>query len=71
VKVVTTSAGTISVIPYDDGIAKGVQIQLNEETVVMLDVYKPGPHEREGEARVLVYASPDLDEPTHCITLNR
>lgn len=65
-----TSAGEITTRFYDDGIAKGVQILLNNEIVAMLDVYEPLDGETEGEARVLVYCKGD-DEPTHCITVNR
>ena len=67
-----TSAGTISTKFYDDGIAKGIQIYLDDNIVAMLDVYEPSEGETEGEARVLVYQkAPDFDEPTHCITINR
>jgi hypothetical protein len=67
-----TSAGTITTRFYDDGIAKGIQVLLDDEIVVMLDVYEPSEGEIEGEARVLVYhKSPEFDEPTHCITINR
>ena len=64
---IQTSAGKITTRFYDDGIAKGVQIHLNDEIVAMLDVYEDEP---EGEARVLVYCNSD-DEPTHCISINR
>ena len=67
-----TSAGTITTQFYDDGIAKGIKIFLDDEIVAMLDVYEPSEGEIEGEARVLVYQkAPDFDEPTHCITINR
>ena len=67
-----TSAGQISVVSYDDGIAKGVKIFLGDAIVAMLDVYEPIEGETEGEARVLVFQkAPDFDEPTHCITVNR
>jgi hypothetical protein len=62
-----TSAGEITTRFYDDGIAKGLQVYLNDELVAMLDVYEDEP---EGEARVLVYCNDD-DEPTHCISINR
>lgn len=65
-----TSAGEITTRFYDDGIAKGIQVYLNDELVAMLDVYEPLNDETEGEARVLVYCKDD-DEPTHCITINR
>lgn len=67
-----TSAGKITTRFYDDGCAKGIQIFLDDEIVAMLDIYEPTGEEIEGEARVLVYQkSPDFDEPTHCITINR
>ena len=67
-----TSAGIITTRFYDDGIAKGIQIYLDDDIVAMLDVYEPSEGETEGEARVLVYnKAPELDEPTHCITINR
>ena len=65
-----TSAGTITTRFYDDGCAKGIQIFLDDEIVAILDVYETSEGETEGEARVLVYKK-DLDEPTHCITINR
>ena len=65
-----TSAGESTTRFYDDGIAKGIQIYLNNELVAMLDVYEPQEGETEGEARVLVYCNND-DEPTECITINR
>ena len=34
-----TSAGTITTKYYDDGIAKGVQILLDDTVVAMLDVF--------------------------------
>ena len=70
--IMQTSAGKITTRFYDDVCAKGIQIFLDDEIVVMLDVYEPAEGETEGEARVLVYQkAPDLDEPTHCITINR
>jgi hypothetical protein len=67
-----TSAGVITTRFYDDEIAKGIQIYLDDEIVAMLDVYEPIGNEIEGEARVLVYQKkPDFDEPTHCISINR
>lgn len=65
-----TSAGEITTRFYDDGIAKGIQVYLNDELVAMFDVYEPNEGETEGEARVLVYCNGD-DEPTECITINR
>lgn len=65
-----TSAGEITTRFYDDDIAKGIKVYLNNELVAMLDVYEPNESETEGEARVLVYCNGD-DEPTECITINR
>ena len=65
-----TSAGTITIRYYDDGIAKGVQILLDDTVVAMLDVFEISVGEMEGEARVLVYNT-DCDEPIECITINR
>lgn len=65
-----TSAGVITYDFYDDLIAKGIMIYLNDKIVCALDVYEPLEGETEGEARVLVYCNDD-DEPTECITINR
>ena len=65
-----TSAGKITTKYYDDGIAKGVQILLDDTVVAMLDVFESSAGEMEGEARVLVY-NKDCDEPIECITINR
>lgn len=68
----TTSAGKITTSFYNDEIAKGIQVYLDDTIVAMLDVYEPVEGETEGEARVLVYRQdPDFDEPTHCIPINR
>ena len=71
----TTSAGVITTRFYDDGIAKGIQIFLDDEIVAMLDVYEPSEGETEGEARVLVYrkeyAEDEEEAPIACITINR
>ena len=64
------SAGTITTRYYDDGIAKGVQILLDDTVVAMLDVFDPSAEEMVGEARVLVYHQ-DCAEPIECITINR
>lgn len=70
-----TSAGVISTRLYDDGMAKGIQILLDDTIVAILDVYEPSEGEAEGEARVLVYKKEyDEDEeeaPTECVTINR
>ena len=68
----STSAGKITTCFYDDEIAKGIQVYLDDIIVAMLDVYEPVGGETEGEARVLVYRlDPDCEEPTHCIPVNR
>ena len=65
-----TSAGKITTKYYDDGIAKGVQILLDDTVVAILDVFETSAGEMVGEARVLVYHQ-DCDEPIECITINR
>ena len=60
-----TDAGEITLIPYDDRIARGVQILLEGEVTAMLDV-----HNDDGEARVLIYKSSE-DEPFCDVTVNR
>lgn len=64
--IMQTTAGAVTVIPYDDGIAEGVQIMIDGAVVCMLDVYK-----EDGEARVLVYHINNDEEPDKCITVNR
>lgn len=70
-----TSAGIITTEFYDDVIAKGVKIRLDDELVAMVDVYEPEEGETEGEARVLAYHKGNCydawDEPIACITINR
>lgn len=71
----TTSAGVITTEFYDDEIAKGIKVLLNNEIVAMLDVYGAEDSETEGEARVLIYKK-EYDEgeeeaPIACITINR
>ena len=70
-----TSAGVISTRLYDDGMAKGIQILLDDTIVAMLDVYEPSEGETEGEARVLVYkkeyTEDEEEAPIDCITINR
>ena len=70
-----TSAGVITTRFYDDGIAKGIQVYLDDEIVAMLDVYEPVGTEPEGEARVLIYkktyAENEEEAPIGCITINR
>lgn len=43
-----TSAGIITTKYYDDGIAKGIQVLLNDTIVAMLDVFEPLEGETEG-----------------------
>ena len=67
-----TSAGIIRAQCYNDGLAKGIKILLDDNVVAMLDIYEAEDGETEGEARVLVYQQKsDFDEPTHCISINR
>ena len=70
-----TSVGTITTRFYDDGCAKGVQVLLDDNIVVMLDVYEASYGETEGEARVLVYRKEYVENeeeaPIQCITINR
>lgn len=70
-----TSAGVVTTEFYDDEIAKGIKVLLNDEIVAMVDVYEAKEGEAEGEARVLVYHKGDhcdaWDEPIACITINR
>lgn len=73
--VMKTSAGIITTNFYDDGIAKGIAILLNDNIVAMLDVYEAQDGETEGEARILVYkkeyAEDEEETPIECITINR
>jgi hypothetical protein len=62
-----TKAGVITTRFYDDGIAKGIHIMLDEETVCMLDVMEG---EYEG-TRLIVYSKYNEDEPTHIIEINK
>ena len=62
-----TKAGVITTRYYDDGMAKGVQIMLDWETVCMLDVMEC---EYEG-TRLIVYSEYNEDEPTHIIYVNK
>ena len=63
-----TKAGTIKTRFYDDGVAKGVEILLNDEIVCMLDVMV---HSTYGGTRLIVYANYNEDEPTHIIQINK
>lgn len=62
-----TKAGVITTRFYDDGIAKGINIMLDGETVCMLDVMEG---EYEG-VRLIVYSEYNEDEPTHIIEINK
>lgn len=63
-----TNEGVIEVRFYDDGMAKGAEILLNDMIVCMLDVME---HPTDGGARVIVYAEYNEDEPTHVIEINK
>lgn len=65
---VETNAGIITAVPYDDGMGKGIELQLNGDIVCMLDVMK---HPTEGGTRLIVYADYYEDEPTHVIDINK
>jgi len=62
-----TKAGLITTRFYDDGIAKGIQVLLDNELVCMLDVME---EECEG-TRLIVYSKYNEDEPTHIIEVNK
>lgn len=63
-----TKAGIITTRFYDDGMARGIQILLNDEIVCMLDVME---HPTEGGTRLIVYANYNEDDPTHIIEINK
>ena len=63
-----TTVGKITTQFYDDGIAKGVQILLDDNIICMFDVMN---HPAYGGARLIVYASYNEDEPTHIIEINK
>ena len=65
---IDTKAGVITAVPYDDGIAKGIELQLNGDIICMLDVMT---HPTEGDTRLIVYADYEEDEPTHIIEINK
>lgn len=65
---IQTEAGVITAISYDDGIAKGIQLQLNGDIICMLDVMT---HPTDGGTRLIVYADYYEDEPTHIIDINK
>ena len=63
-----TNAGVITTRFYDDGIARGVEVLLNNDIVCMLDVME---HPTEGGTRLIVYSEYHEDEPTHIIEINK
>ena len=65
---IKTNEGIITAMPYDDGIAKGVKLLLNDELVCMLDVMT---HPTEGGTRLIVYSNYYEDEPTYIIDINK
>lgn len=65
---VETNAGVITVVPYDDGMGKGIQLLLNDDIVCMLDVME---HPTEGGTRLIVYADYYEDEPNYVIDINK
>lgn len=68
--IVNTDAGLLRVEEYNDGVARGVMISLNDDIVAMVDVLARAPGEETGEARVLVYKE-GSDEPNTMTTVNR
>lgn len=60
--------GTVTIIPYDDGIADGIRLLYidkdGNESDVSIDVLKDT-----GEARAIIYKV-DSDEPDETIVLN-
>lgn len=65
---ITTNAGIMTATPYDDGMAKGIALKLNNEIVCMLDVMT---HSTGGGTRLIVYSDYYEDEPTHIIDINK
>ena len=63
-----SNAGVITAVPYDDGMAKGIELQLNGDIICMLDVMT---HSTEGGTRLIVYSDYYEDEPTHVIDINK
>lgn len=63
---IQTACGWARVEYYDDGIARGIKVILDDEIVAMLDVIEANV-ERDipPEARVLIYGN-GSDEPTIC-----
>lgn len=65
---IATNVGVITAVPYDDGMAKGIELKLNDDIICMLDVME---HPTEGGTRLIVYADYYEDEPTHIIDINK
>ena len=65
---IETNVGVITAVPYDDGMAKGIELKLNDDIICMLDVME---HPTEGGTRLIVYADYYEDEPTHIIDINK
>lgn len=63
-----TKAGVITTRFYDDGMAKGIEVMLDGETVCMLDIMEEGEYEG---TRLIVYSEYNEDEPTHIIDVNK
>lgn len=62
---VKTARGTLVASEYNDGIANGIRIELDGETLALIDVYTDG----KTYPRVLIYDSINADEPSHCINI--
>ena len=66
---IQTACGWARVEYYDDGVARGIKIILDDETVAMLDVFeRDDEKDLNPEARVLVYAN-GSNEPTICVSV--
>ena len=65
-----TSRGILAAEEYDDGIANGFRITINDELIALVDVFSNAETVEENEARILFYSDPDAEEPTGCIHIN-
>ena len=63
---INTALGLLEAKSYDDGCAKGIQICFNGQIISAIDVLNESGGVP-GEARALIYAKKDVDEPTECI----
>ena len=63
-----TKAGVITTKYYDDGMAKGIEVMLDGDTVCMLDIMEEGEYKG---VRLIVYSEYDEGEPTHVIDVNK